>query len=1002
MADLTADLTINRASGAGDTTVYIAPATGTATQTDLTAAPSNLNVTGDTDLTIRDAHVIVTNLTRNTAGTGNANSNLTISDSTVEIHQSGGAPKFDGIWDIQRVTFVQGTGTVTAFTFGAYGPGDNERNGWNAGGAGIHTPSTFRDVNFWGRGGTERMQISINAFPPGTIFENVSFTNPDGTLGCFAELAPINVTNGTFGEFVRDRNNYGGQGGGEGIIRITGGPDRNNLSVTDNWILYSNNTFNLENITTDINVDADGNQSVWHFDMNLPEITSGTFAGGGILRLGASAGNSGTAQSRQRNLRGWNPRINDGVAGPKIVWTGFQLFEMPATFANDDPPTEITGSHTFTGTENGFGILQDDTGLISSPQLTTSIPVTAYTDRTFRLFDFATQVNTFDGTTLTENFGREMTITAADRGIPMADLTWTNTHEIIEPEDTFLNGRDASYAPTDVTDGRDIYPALKAAAYRNERNQANNRLPVVPTADGIRYFNNVGFNHNAAGVDVTGVLQIPLGPDADFMNQTHDFRDAAGSDVEVDWFSTDTIRNITISGGNHINFPDDVIQGTFTNDPTIEFGFAEFDLRGWTGTTGRFTPARLSTTTIGTPVLLVTTAQASEFFGLDLPEQATNNDDRTTFTNVIIRVPAATAHTLTFTNIPHANGGWFTVFRNTGTSDSPTWTELAGVTHRVGPGATANVTVLSTDTGAASQYLMLWRPEAFNHYTTRQFVDYSGANFPSVDTTATAQLIEIPSVILADRTDADNQIPANTVTWSTANIAAAQGGDGNSELIGTLVGTDGDDRLSNTQTQVMMMSAFEDVNYFNVYVSFINSLTQDYILPVSIVETQADGEYVQLDTGDGTQQQVTSITNVDLDGNTMTATLQATISGTNAGGTISFPAVQIYQNPDGISAEQVRDALSAMFSTTNTHTTTEVDRVIADLGAHDDAITSQTVHGRINLVSANVNQVDRVVDNIDVNLVEVNDNVIVASVKPAAVQTAQDGADPIMRIPPTI
>ena len=134
------------------------------------------------------------------------------------------------------------------------------------------------------------------------------------------------------------------------------------------------------------------------------------------------------------------------------------------------------------------------------------------------------------------------------------------------------------------------------------------------------------------------------------------------------------------------------------------------------------------------------------------------------------------------------------------------------------------------------------------------------------------------------------------------------------------------------------------------------------------IELQGDVTFRRLTTGPNAATTQQFLEGIDFD--STTTTFVSTTAGCRD--VIIFPA------RTGITPTQVREAVAPDFN-----------GITTAIGAHDDAITGETVHARINLVSANVNQVDRVADNIDSNLVQVNDNVIIASVKPAAVQTAQ-------------
>ena len=258
------------------------------------------------------------------------------------------------------------------------------------------------------------------------------------------------------------------------------------------------------------------------------------------------------------------------------------------------------------------------------------------------------------------------------------------------------------------------------------------------------------------------------------------------------------------------------------------------------------------------------------------------------------------------------------------------------------------------------EYLLIWRPLDIRYETSFQVFDLTGVNYPSVQAAEpyTINAIRIPDVLIptgyqiqpyldeSQTEDTEGYILQTVrseeiarVTWRPLMVNSLL------ELEGTIIGTDAEDAvgvqtgvLNGGATQTLLRTAYLDRDYIDLLIT--RGLDEDIITVSSNVLTLADGEYLQLTTGDGTQQQITGLEGADLDGNdtmrTMVNNLQATISGTDGITAISFPAVQIFDNPEGISAGQVRDSL------------------IADLQA-------------------------------------INGNVIIASVKPPAVQSAQDG-----------
>ena len=241
---------------------------------------------------------------------------------------------------------------------------------------------------------------------------------------------------------------------------------------------------------------------------------------------------------------------------------------------------------------------------------------------------------------------------------------------------------------------------------------------------------------------------------------------------------------------------------------------------------------------------------------------------------------------------------------------------------------------------ARQQYLLIWRPIDPRYETSFEIFDLTGANFPSTQAAEpyTINATRIPDVLLPTGLESPEDgsggfILATTgatavtereiarVTWSLRNISTDDGGDGNQELVGTITGSDTNDAtginrgtLNGSSTQTLLRSAWLDIDYTQLLVN--RGLDVDIIMVTSSVSTEADGQYLQLTTGDGNQQQLTGLEPRDVDNSeatdptVLTEHLQATISGTDAeNDMISFPAVQIFDNPLGISSSQVRDAL---------------------------------------------------------------------------------------------
>lgn len=667
MATLAANLNLTRADGIGNFLVYVAPATGTATQATLQTPTtrSNLNIAGF-DLSINDLYVIVSDIS-----SANNGSTFTARDSVIEMSTQG-TIQVQGEWNVVDCTITIDEGT-NSLSWGAFGPAGNTNN----------PISVISNNRFWGPGG--RLRALLNSFPAGTTFENNSFYNGDAVnpLGAFAELGPLNIAGGTFGPFTRTRTEYGVVGAGDSIIRVTGGPDRDNLTFDTNWAIWpGNNYVGLINIPDNLTIDADAGQSIWHVDMVIPAI----YLGAGRLALGPGQGVSTTRQARQRNLMSWRPIINGDAAGPRLTWTGFSVHSTPATFDNAIQPVELTANNfQIPGVGfNGFLIEQDDTGIMITTNIAANAAeeVTPYANRTFRLFDYATQVNTLVGQTFTTNFGREIIINGANQGNITTDLTYTNNHIITEVEDTFLNNQPSTYAPTDIVDLTNVYPALKAQAYEDMSSDAE-RLRVVPSIGGLRYLSNVNYGFTEVLISADGTMNLPLGVAAGFFNQTHDYRNETDVDVDVNWTGTTSISDGGISGGMHSVFPNVVSEMIFSNDPTIVLT-GDINIEAWTFTGSfRFTSTAARTATI--------TRQQATQLGLNtnLQDAAGNSQ---TIGNITYTTPALADATYTFTFADQGFRGIAGLaYRENGLTGTDPWTPIATSTTTHGDPDAPNV-----------------------------------------------------------------------------------------------------------------------------------------------------------------------------------------------------------------------------------------------------------------------------------------------------------------------
>ena len=266
----------------------------------------------------------------------------------------------------------------------------------------------------------------------------------------------------------------------------------------------------------------------------------------------------------------------------------------------------------------------------------------------------------------------------------------------------------------------------------------------------------------------------------------------------------------------------------------------------------------------------------------------------------------AVPNVASFTHDGDVSGGEFALFSRTG--DGVAWTLVSQNTYAAAnPAGTPEVVTVNNPTG---QYLSLWKPANATTYTRQVFTDLTAGI--TTNTTYTAPTLGIATEVLSGA-----PVPANTVVWTSGSITDEDGT--RVQLIGTISNTDtSGNRLTNIVSQSVMLSALAQKTYFDLLVANVNTtgfidLTEDradFIIAASATSTLADGAYLELASG-GTQQGMTAIGQSSL--TSISGMLSAQIMGKEgSGGTgvdISFAAVDIAVNPDGISAAEVQAAL---------------------------------------------------------------------------------------------
>ena len=449
---------------------------------------------------------------------------------------------------------------------------------------GTSRPFNWTNVNVFGRGG---MQMLINGARPGaSSFTNVNF-NPAPGRGAFGELPFLPFADATWGQFYRPDFPSPGD-----LIwaRLTGGMDRNDIDIATNWMIQPQwNIVNLDGQTAQVAVD--GRNFTYFVNMVKPADVSNLTLRGGQGTQSASTGQNGP--TRIIDCYGWNPVINKqgGVTtnDVKYVWddsnaTGFQIQTVPPTFTGGNTdgtavqPADFTSGSSEPANFNGFFIIQTDTGSLISNTLVSGDTVEQYTTRSIRVFSYDTQVNTIQGTTFNQNFGRAIAATPNANNIN-ADLTWREVEQIDEEVDVFLNGvpRTTTFNVTS-TDLDQIYPMLKSLAYSDERD-SENRFRIVPSEGGLRFLADVTFATNI-GNDISatsGAFTIRLQEvncGATLVNSLNFVTAAGTGDHSVQWGAGNNrtfAGPITITGGVHANFPRDWSNG-------LTFGAGETEI----------------------------------------------------------------------------------------------------------------------------------------------------------------------------------------------------------------------------------------------------------------------------------------------------------------------------------------------------------------------------------------------------------------------------------------
>ena len=266
--------------------------------------------------------------------------------------------------------------------------------------------------------------------------------------------------------------------------------------------------------------------------------------------------------------------------------------------------------------------------------------------------------------------------------------------------------------------------------------------------------------------------------------------------------------------------------------------------------------------------------------------------------------------TTTFTNQASANGGNLALFQRATAGAAWTLTE----TQTVGVNAIADIEV----TNLQNEWLTLWKPLNSTTYTN---INYGNEIIiPPVDNEIETLTRPIVGLLLS----AEDDIPAGvtySIVWTNETLG------GFNQFVGTIAGTN-NDRLGGGATQTLLRDGLTEQAYFDFLVTNIADVAStdaaviqatgysvDFIEARDPNSTRVNGTFLELETSDGTQQRLTAVENSGDGSIAISGKISAEISRTEPGAvptTVTFDAVDLADNPQGISAEQVREAVRTL------------------------------------------------------------------------------------------
>ena len=716
-------------------------------------------------------------------------------------------------------------------------------------------PWNWDNVRLFGSGSLVFLLNGV--IPADSSFRNVNF-NPAPGRGAFGELPFVSFPGAQWGPFYRDFL------GGNLFCRQTGGQLRTGYSSLGNWVPQPQwNLIGLDGETTQVGIDA----NIWVVYPNLLLPTNHA-----NLSFRGSQGVDGTNTSRATSVLGWNPTgLNEDVF---MNFSGFVLLNVPQTYTGAQttgevgPSPVVSGNPVVGATNNGYFLVQTDVTLNDT---TTNHQIGEYVDRDINLFSYQTQVDTIVGGVLNRQFGEPHTISISNADQINADLTWSTDTQFEFTEDPYLEMRALldNSPSNNISDSRFFYPELKAVAY-NARNTASNRLPIVHSGIGLEFLGNVVFHSGLNTSIATGTNTITLRATDQLTTSTvniFEFRDAAGDNVNVDWTTnTRTFTDpVVMVGGNHSNFPLDVRSG-LTFGGAVQLNRPESDtILDWQNVV---IPDGATVTFPGTDAFTI--------LGLDLAERARVTGDNITFAD-----PTAD-YVLSVGNV---NGPYrMIILNNDGTFNRDIPGGTGDVTNSTAP---APVRVNSSTLTTGEIIRIYYKPEndlanSVAYLTT--VVDTgplsstleNDMSFPALPT-------QIPDLALPDPSE----------IYTGASVLPARGA-GNTLTLSIAGATRMGNDLDSGITQQLLLSATDEIAYFNSMVLSLRSV--DHISPDVGSMVLND---VTLSSGEaGTVQQLQAVT---LTGTSLITTL--TVSG------ITVRSVNIHPNPAGATIAGLIEAI---------------------------------------------------------------------------------------------